>query len=155
MEIKINVDEQLDGIKVVISGNDLTQMTAIAKQLQTKKSETSKFVVKTVDDIHVITQSDILMVSSFGNELTVTRNNHQQLVTRKTLKQFLNEDKSQLFVQISKATAINLNQLSRMSSAFSGNYYGFLTDGTRVTVSRRYIKHILNRLEGNDENETI
>ena len=45
MEIKINVDEQLDGIKVVISGNDLTQMTAIAKQLQTKKSETSKFVV--------------------------------------------------------------------------------------------------------------
>lgn len=86
MEIKINVDEQLDGIKVVISGNDLTQMTAIAKQLQTKKSETSKFVVKTVDDIHVITQSDILMVSSFGNELTVTRNNHQQLVTRKTLK---------------------------------------------------------------------
>ena len=67
MEIKINVDEQLDGIKVVISGNDLTQMTAIAKQLQTKKSETSKFVVKTVDDIHVITQSDILMVSSFGN----------------------------------------------------------------------------------------
>ena len=34
MEIKINVDEQLDGIKVVISGNDLTQMTAIAKQLQ-------------------------------------------------------------------------------------------------------------------------
>lgn len=155
MEIKINVNESLNDIEVVISGNDLTKMTAIAKQLQTKTVETHKFVIKTADDIHVVAQSDILIVESFGNDLSVTLKQQQQLTTRKTLKQFLSSDTSHLFVQISRSMAINLNALVRMESAFSGNYYAFLTDGTRVTVSRRFIKNILNRLEGRADNETV
>ena len=74
-------------------------------------------------------------------------------MTRKTLKQFLAGDTARLFVQISKSMAINMNALIRMEAAFSGNYYAFLTDETRVTVSRRFIKGILKRLEGSTEDE--
>jgi len=56
-------------------------------------------------------------------------------------------------VQISKSEVMNLSYLSKMESAFSGNYYAFLTNQTRVTVSRRFIKGILSRLEGSAEDE--
>lgn len=155
MEIKITIDEAIAGIEVAISGNDIEQMTAIAKQLQNKKVETNKLVIKTADDIQVVTQSDILFVESFGNDLSLTCNNKQTLMTRKTLKQFLAGDTAQLFVQISKSMAINLNALIRMEAAFSGNYYAFLTNETRVTVSRRFIKGILKRLEGSTADEVF
>jgi len=155
VEIKITVDEAMAGVEVAITGNDIEQMTAIAKQIQNKKVETNKLVVKTGDGIQVVTQSDVLFVESFGNELSMTCNNKQTLVTRKTLKQFLAGDTARLFVQISKSMAINMNALIRMEVAFSGNYYAFLTDETRVTVSRRFIKGILKRLEGSTEDEIL
>lgn len=155
MEIKITIDEEIAGIEVAISGNDIEQMTAIAKQLQNKKVETNKLVIKTADDIQVVTQSDILFVESFGNDLSLTCNNKQTLMTRKTLKQFLAGDTAQLFVQISKSMAINLNALIRMEATFSGNYYAFLTNEIRVTVSRRFIKGILKRLEGSTADEVF
>lgn len=155
MEIKITVDESIDGVEVAITGNDIEQMTAIAKQIQNKKVETNKLVVKTGDGIQVVTQSDVLFVESFGNELSMTCTNKQTLVTRKTLKQFLAGDTARLFVQISKSMAINMNALIRMEAAFSGNYYAFLTDETRVTVSRRFIKGILKRLEGSTADEVF
>lgn len=153
MEIKINVDDTLEDITVVISGHDIEKMSAIAKQLQNKKKEATKIVIKTADNIHFVKQSDILVVESFGNNLVFTLKNDQQLTTRKTLKQFLQDDHNNLFVQISKSMALNINALSKMEAAFSGNYYAFLVNGARVTVSRRYIKSILNLLEGGLENE--
>ncbi|MGX7051211.1 LytTR family DNA-binding domain-containing protein [Leuconostoc palmae] len=153
MEIKINVDDTLEDITVVISGHDIEKMSAIAKQLQNKKKEATKIVIKAADNIHFVKQSDILVVESFGNNLVFTLKNDQQLTTRKTLKQFLQDDHNNLFVQISKSMALNINALSKMEAAFSGNYYAFLVNDARVTVSRRYIKSILNLLEGGLENE--
>lgn len=147
MEIKLTVDNTLLDILAVISGPDLTQLTAVTAKLDTNPVEARKLVIKTADQLQVVVLTDILWVESLGNELTISLL-QQQLVTRKTLKQFLADDTAHLFVQISKSMAINIDALDRMVAAFSGNYYGYLTNGQRVTVSRRYIKNILNRLEG-------
>lgn len=154
MEIKLTVDNTLSDILAVISGPDLTQLTAVAAKLDTNPVEARKLVIKTADQLQVVALADILWVESLGNELTISLP-QQQLVTRKTLKQFLVDDTAHLFVQISKSMGINIDALDRMVAAFSGNYYGYLTNGQRVTVSRRYIKNILNRLEGGTDNDAV
>ncbi|MGX7041924.1 LytTR family DNA-binding domain-containing protein [Leuconostoc holzapfelii] len=154
MEIKLTVDNTLSDILAVISGPDLTQLTAVAAKLDTNPVEARKMVIKTADQLQVVALADVLWVESLGNELTISLH-QQQLITRKTLKQFLADDTAHLFVQISKSMAINIDALDRMAVAFSGNYYGYLTNGQRVTVSRRYIKNILNRLEGGTDNDAV
>lgn len=154
MEIKLTVDNTLSDILAVISGPDLTQLTAVAAKLDTNPVEARKMVIKTADQLQVVALADVLWVESLGNELTISLP-QQQLMTRKTLKQFLADDTAHLFVQISKSMAINIDALDRMAAAFSGNYYGYLTNGQRVTVSRRYIKNILNRLEGGTDNDAV
>lgn len=154
MEIKLTVDNTLSDILAVISGPDLTQLTAVAAKLDTNPVEARKLVIKTADQLQVVALADILWVESLGNELTVSLP-RQQLVTRKTLKQFLADDTAHLFVQISKSMGINIDALDRMTAAFSGNYYGYLTNGQRVTVSRRYIKNILTRLEGGTDHDAV
>jgi len=153
MEININIDDKLEDVQVLISGSDIEQLADIARYLKSKNTSSRQLAIKTADNIRVVDKADIIVVESFGNDLTFTLKNNQKLTTRKTLKKFLEENSKYDFVQISKSEVMNLSYLSKMESAFSGNYYAFLTNQTRVTVSRRFIKGILSRLEGSAEDE--
>lgn len=153
MEININIDDKLKDVQVIISGSDIEQLADIARYLKSKNTSSRQLAIKTADNIRVVDKADIIVVESFGNDLTFTLKNNQKLTTRKTLKKFLEENSKYDFVQISKSEVMNLSYLSKMESALSGNYYAFLTNQTRVTVSRRFIKGILSRLEGSAEDE--
>lgn len=151
MEISINVDDSVSDVKVVISGSDIEQLADIAQYLKSKSTTSHQIVIKTADDMRIIDKTSIMLVTSLGNDLTFTLKDNQKITTRKTLKKFLEENQKSDFVQISKSEVINLAYLSKMEAAFSGNYYGFLTNDTRVTVSRRFIQGILDTLEGSSE----
>ncbi|AFT81250.1 LytTR family transcriptional regulator [Leuconostoc carnosum] len=155
MEININIDDELEEVKVVIAGRNIEELADIAQYLKAKNTFSRQLAIKTADNIRVVDKGNIMLMESFGNDLTFTLKNNQKLTTRKTLKKFLAENQKFNFVQISKSAAMNLSYLSKMEAAFSGNYYAFLTNDTRVTVSRRFIKGILNRLEGRAEDETF
>ncbi|MBE4728005.1 MULTISPECIES: LytTR family DNA-binding domain-containing protein [Leuconostoc] len=155
MEISINIDDKLKDIQVVISGSDIEQLADIAQYLKSRNTPSRQIAIKTADNIRVVDKEDIILVESYGNDLTFTLKNNHKITTRKTLKRFLEENQKSDFVQISKSEVMNLSYLSKMESAFSGNYYAFLTNQSRVTVSRRFIKGILKRLEGSAEDEAF
>ncbi|GMA69519.1 transcriptional regulator [Leuconostoc litchii] len=155
MNISINIDDRLKDIQVVISGRDVEQLADIAQYLKSKSSSSRQMAIKTIDSIRVVDKADIILVESYGNDLTFRLKNNHTVTTRKTLKKFLEENPQSDFIQISKSEVMNLSYLSKMEAAFSGNYYAFLTNRTRVTVSRRFIKGILNRLEGSTADEVF
>lgn len=155
MEISINIDDKLKDVQVVISGSDIEQLADIAQYLKSRNTPSRQIAIKTADNIRVVDKEDIILVESYGNDLTFTLKNNHKITTRKTLKRFLEENQKSDFVQISKSEVMNLSYLSKMESAFSGNYYAFLTNQSRVTVSRRFIKGILKRLEGSAEDEVF
>ncbi|MGX4592695.1 LytTR family DNA-binding domain-containing protein [Leuconostoc sp. JNUCC 76] len=155
MEININIDDKLKDVQVVISGSDIEQLADIAQYLKSRNTPSRQLAIKTTDNIRVVDKEDIILVESYGNDLTFTLKNNYKITTRKTLKRFLEENQKSDFVQISKSEVMNLSYLSKMESAFSGNYYAFLTNQSRVTVSRRFIKGILKRLEGSAEDEAF
>ncbi|MGQ2285714.1 LytTR family DNA-binding domain-containing protein [Leuconostoc suionicum] len=155
MEININIDDKLKDVQVVISGSDIEQLADIAQYLKSRNTPSRQLAIKTTDNIRVVDKEDIILVESYGNDLTFTLKNNHKITTRKTLKRFLEENQKSDFVQISKSEVMNLSYLSKMESAFSGNYYAFLTNQSRVTVSRRFIKGILKRLEGSAEDEAF
>ena len=155
MEISINIDDKLKDIQVVISGSDIEQLADIAQYLKSRNTPSRQIAIKTADNIRVVDKEDIILVESYGNDLTFTLKNNHKITTRKTLKRFLEENQKSDFLQISKSEVMNLSYLSKMESAFSGNYYAFLTNQSRVTVSRRFIKGILKRLEGSAEDEAF
>lgn len=155
MEININIDDKLKDVQVVISGSDIEQLADITQYLKSRNTPSRQLAIKTADNIRVVDKEDIILVESYGNDLTFTLKNNHKITTRKTLKRFLEENQKSDFVQISKSEVMNLSYLSKMESAFSGNYYAFLTNQARVTVSRRFIKGILKRLEGSAEDEAF
>ncbi|MCT4375737.1 LytTR family DNA-binding domain-containing protein [Leuconostoc suionicum] len=155
MEISINIDDKLKDVQVVISGSDIEQLADIAQYLKSRNTPSRQIAIKTADNIRVVDKEDIILVESYGNDLTFTLKNNHKITTRKTLKRFLEENQKSDFVQISKSEVMNLSYLSKMESAFSGNYYAFLTNQSRVTVLRRFIKGILKRLEGSAEDEAF
>ncbi|KDA52594.1 Response regulator of the LytR/AlgR family [Leuconostoc mesenteroides subsp. cremoris T26] len=155
MEININIDDKLKDVQVVISGSDIEQLADIAQYLKSRNTPSRQLAIKTADNIRVVDKENIILVESYGNDLTFTLKNNHKITTRKTLKRFLEENQKSDFVQISKSEVMNLSYLSKMESALSGNYYAFLTNQARVTVSRRFIKGILKRLEGSAEDEAF
>lgn len=155
MEININIDDKLKDVQVVISGSDIEQLADVAQYLKSRHTPSRQIAIKTADNIRVVDKEDIILVESYENDLTFTLKNNHKITTRKTLKRFLEENQKSDFVQISKSEVMNLSYLSKMESAFSGNYYAFLTNQSRVTVSRRFIKSILKRLEGSAEDEAF
>ena len=66
--------------------------------------------------------------------------------TKETLTHFQNRVNRQNFVQISKHAIININHLLSLSDSFSGNMTARLTNNIKSSVSRKYVKLLMDYL---------
>ncbi|MGX7014202.1 LytTR family DNA-binding domain-containing protein [Vagococcus silagei] len=94
----------------------------------------------------IIEQAQIYFAEVFQNNLVIHTKEDNYEIT-KTLKSFHKMLSPQNFVQISKSTIINLNYLTRLEVAFSGNYYAYLKGQHQVTVSRRFVTLLKSAIE--------
>lgn len=94
----------------------------------------------------IIEQPQIYFVEVFQNNLIIHTKDDNYEIT-KTLKSFHEMLNPQSFIQVSKSTIINLDYLTRLEVAFSGNYYAYLNDGIQVTVSRRFVSSLKSAIE--------
>lgn len=101
--------------------------------------------VKTADRIQMLRVGELIAVEVEGSDLRL----HTQkgtLVTTDRLYKFQARLNNPDLVQVAKQTLLNIAHLNYLEASFSGNMTAFLSQGVKVTVSRRYLKALEQKL---------
>lgn len=110
-----------------------------------EQSQKDSLTVKVEGGLVLIKISDLLALDVQGDYVSLlTRDQTYSVRTR--LYQLKEKLPQQSFVQVSRQTIINIDHLRRMEASFSGNMLAILSNGSKVSVSRRYVKALEKQL---------
>ncbi|MFZ8100055.1 LytTR family DNA-binding domain-containing protein [Staphylococcus arlettae] len=146
MENNVKVSLNIDDVQTITKVNIHTFDRKIGESLLNyihnfSFSNINKLGIKTQDGIFMINKSDIMFAEIFDKELTITTTD-QKLTTHMSLSTLQQKLGSSLIIQISKASIINVHFIQKVNPSFSGNLIATLTNGKKVSISRRYVKNL-------------
>lgn len=101
--------------------------------------------IKTADRLHLVKVTSIIAVEVNGDQLEITTREGIFKV-RERLFRFKEKLSSYDFLQVSKQSLININDLKSLEASFSGNMLALMGNGMKVSVSRRFLKDLEKRL---------
>lgn len=149
MKIDFEESEHLaaDEVEVLVRGrrdNALVEQV-LAYIADFKPVKIDYIPLKTADRIVMVDIKDIIMVDVEGSKLHLVTTKGNHIITERLYK-FKEKVRRGDFVQISKHALVNINHLDYLEDSFSGNMTAFLSQGHKTTVSRKYLKDLLNFL---------
>ncbi|MHC5249902.1 LytTR family DNA-binding domain-containing protein [Enterococcus sp. LJL90] len=149
MKIEVQLTEQLaeDELEIFIKAAPANQQVQrLVAELEYLLEETPTAIpLKQKERIALVKVETIVVVSVQKAELTIkTLNGEYQ--TKERLYQFVERLRNPDFLQISKFSVININQLDYLEDSFSGNMLAFLNGGYQESVSRKYLPNLMKRL---------
>ena len=101
--------------------------------------------IRTDDKLVMVKIEEIIMADIDKNVLTIyTVDGFYR--TKETLINFQNRINRRNFLQISRHAIINIDHLESLSDSFSGNMMAKLTRGVKSSVSRKYVKSLMDYL---------
>lgn len=110
-----------------------------------EQSQKDSLTVKVEGGLVLIKISDLLALDVQGDYVSLSTRD-QTYSVRTRLYQLKEKLPQQSFVQVSRQTIINIDHLRRMEASFSGNMLAILSNGSKVSVSRRYVKALEKQL---------
>ncbi|NVK25611.1 MAG: LytTR family transcriptional regulator [Gammaproteobacteria bacterium] len=84
-----------------------------------------------------VSLSDILYLNSAGNYVEIVTNK-QSYIQRSTFKQFLQSLPSNMFVQVHRSYAVNIQHLVKLSNNDNGSAVATLINQQKIPVSKNY-----------------
>lgn len=97
------------------------------------------------DQLVMVKIEEIIMADIDKNVLTIHTVDGFYM-TKETLINFQNRVNRRNFLQISRHAIINIDHLESLSDSFSGNMMAKLTRGIKSSVSRKYVKSLMDYL---------
>ena len=110
-----------------------------------KSSYNNVIPIKTDDKI-VMLKTDQIILADISQTTLMLYCMDAIYTTKETLTHFQNRVNRQNFVQISKHASINIYHLLSLSDSFSGNMTARLTNNIKSSVSRKYVKLLMDYL---------
>jgi transcriptional regulator len=101
--------------------------------------------IRTDDQLVMVKIEEIIMTDIDKNVLTIYTVDGLYM-TKETLINFQNRVNRRNFLQISRHAIINIDHLESLSDSFSGNMMAKLTRGIKSSVSRKYVKSLMDYL---------
>ena len=95
--------------------------------------------------IPIKTDDHLVMVEIEKNVLTIYTVNNTYTM-RETLTNFQHRINRRSFLQISRHAVMNIDHLESLSDSFSGNMMAKMTGGVKSSVSRKYVKSLMDYL---------
>lgn len=113
--------------------------------IEPKAQIKATIVLRNEDEMILIDKKKILFAEVNQGQLTIETMD-ESYTTRQTLKSLMEQLPPNDFIQISKHSLVRVQAIKRLEVAFSGNLYAFLSNGRRITVSRRFVSDLKNYL---------
>ena len=101
--------------------------------------------IKTDDHLIMVKIDDIILAEIDKNQLTIYTT-EKTFTIRDTLTNFQHRINRHNFLQISRHAVMNIDHLESLSDSFSGNMMAKLTRGVKSSVSRKYVKSLMDYL---------
>ncbi|MHC9531858.1 LytTR family DNA-binding domain-containing protein [Dellaglioa sp. BT-FLS60] len=148
MKINFEQNDELNDDEIVINlqANALSHdVLKILQQLENLNTQVGMIPITVEDRVVMVQTSEILAIEVYGSELTIHTivKNYSVKGQLKTMIERLNNHD---FIQVSKSTVININQLESLEAAFSGNMTAFMTNQLKLIVSRKYLPELRRQL---------
>ncbi|MHA3226141.1 LytTR family DNA-binding domain-containing protein [Globicatella sulfidifaciens] len=146
MKIEFKANDQISASYplVTIQAESLTdEAKAISDYLDRfGQLQVSTIPIKSDDQILMIKIDQIIMADIQQNTLMIYSVDRVYQTTE-TLKRFEQRLNRAHFIQVSKHAILNLDHLHSLSNSFSGNMMAKLTNGYKTSVSRKYVKVLM------------
>lgn len=142
MKVHLNIDKKKEVTEVNIQTYNEEIGEGLLKHIyQYSTTNTSKLGVKTSNGILMVEKSDVIFAEIFVKELSIITT-EEEITTRQSLQALQNKLSSQNFVQVTRSSIINIQYVKKISPSFSGNFTAALTNGSKVSISRRYVRNL-------------
>lgn len=114
-----------------------------------------QLIIKVNEEFVLLDKTDIIYLEVFNKIMTLytTKDSYS---FRKSLIALKEELPSEHFLQVSKSALVNTKAIQKLEVAFSGSLYAYLSNGQRITVSRRFVDQLKQHLgiKRRSKNET-
>lgn len=143
LEETIPANDPLVTVKAEKLGVEVKSLMDYLQQYQATRG--TVIPIKTDDCIIMVKIDDIILADINQTELLIY-SMEGVYTTTESLIHFQNRLKSQNFIQVSKHALINIDHLQSLSDSFSGNMTAKLSNHHKTSVSRRYVKNLMDFL---------
>jgi two-component system LytT family response regulator len=121
------------------------QMQALQENLNNAKSQDKKIILKTTENIYLLTLHDIISCESDNNYTNIYTSDGEKILVSKTLKEYDDLLTCCGFYRVHKSYLINLSHIKRFEKQDGG--YIVLTNDMKVPVASRKRDEMLEMLE--------
>lgn len=104
-----------------------------------------RLLLKDGSDASFLRTDEIEWIAADGNYVRIHTAREEHLV-RRTINELENTLNPDRFVRIHRSTIVNLDQVVRLSPAFSGTYYVHMKNGETLVLSRGYRTKLFDRI---------
>lgn len=120
-------------------------LRALESNLNSQEIANKKIVVKTLESIYLINQSDLLYCESDGSYTTLKLRNGQSILTSRSIREFEEMLAMGGFYRLHKSFLINLSTIERFDRSEGGSIV--LTGGYKIPVASRKREDLMRMID--------
>ena len=145
MKTELIIDEQLNEDEVKIHTKTATAGARVLSYIDHFTTDRENLIIRSDEELLMIQKSDVISAEVQDKTLTIYTKT-EEIVTSKSLRELLEELNSETFLKVSKAEMLNIQMINRVEPSFSGNLIARMKNGKKVSISRRYVSKLKERL---------
>lgn len=145
MKTELIIDEQLNEDEVKIHTKTATAGARVLSYIDHFTTDRENLIIRSDEELLMIQKSDVISAEIQDKTLTIYTKT-EEIVTTKSLRGLLGELNSETFLKVSKAEMLNIQMINRVEPSFSGNLIARMKNGKKVSISRRYVSKLKERL---------
>lgn len=130
--------------KLILSDQEI-KIRALNDNIRNQNQQEKKIILKTVENIYLLSLKDIVACESDDNYTHVHTTGNEQILVSKTLKEHEEMLSGFGFSRVHKSFLINLSHIRRFEKQEGG--YIILSNGMKIPVSSRKREEVLHILE--------
>lgn len=145
MKTELIIDEQLNEDEVKIHTKTATAGARVLSYIDHFTTDRENLIIRSDEELLMIQKSDVISAEIQDKTLTIYTKT-EEIITTKSLRGLLGELNSETFLKVSKAEMLNIQMINRVEPSFSGNLIARMKNGKKVSISRRYVSKLKERL---------
>lgn len=145
MKTELIIDEQLNDDEIKIHTKTATIGARILSFIDHFTTDRENLAIRSDEEFLMVQKSDIICAEVQDKTLTISTKD-DDIVTTKTLSALMEELQSETFMKVSKSGMLNIQMIDRVEPSFSGNLIARMKNGNKVSISRRYVSKLKERL---------
>lgn len=145
MKAELIIDNQLNENEVKIHTKTAIAGARVLSYIDHFTTDKENLIIRSNEELRMIQKSEIICAEVQDKALTIYTKS-EQIVTSKSLSTLMKEMNSETFLKVSKAEMLNIQMIDRVEPSFSGNLIARMKNGRKVSISRRYVASLKERL---------